>query len=174
MVSNGMRLPLLVLAGIVAPLSCALAEEGNAALTCPMSNGSTVYFVRHYKVPGLLLADNFEFYDNSGKITKDFRGSETDDKYRYWWGMLDFNGKKTQYQYELDRFSLDIVATFQSTFEPEVTRLTGKCSQANFEQIKATIAELKARHEKEAADREQARKRKQELEEQERLSRRKI
>lgn len=173
MVSNSMRLPILALVGIVAPLSCSLAEEGDAALTCAMSNGSTVYFVRHAKPPGLI-ADNFEFYDSSGKITKEFRGSETDDKYRYWWGMLSSVAKKTEYVYEIDRFSLEITATFQSFFEEGVTSLTGRCLPADFKQTQATVAEMKARHSKEAEERTKAFKRKQELEEQERLSRRKI
>lgn len=174
MITSAMRPLVLAIVAIVATAGSALAEEGDAALTCAMSNGSTVYFVRHYKPPGLI-ADNFEFYDSSGKITKEFRGNEADDKYRYWWGMMSsLATKKTEYVYEIDRFTLEITATFQSVFEEGVTRLSGKCLPADFKQTQATVAELKVKHEKEAEERAKAFKRKQELEEQERLSRRKI
>lgn len=169
-----MRSLLFAVAGLVASSIPALAQEGDAALTCPMSDGSTVFFVRHSKTAAAIV-DNFEFYDSQGRISQKFSGRESDDKYRYSWGTLaHFGDRKTEYVYEIDRYTLEIEATFQSVLEDGVKRLTGRCSHADFKKTVATVAELKARHAKEAEEREREYKRKQELETQERLSRRKL
>lgn len=169
-----MRILTFALAALVSSAAFAAPDDEDAALTCAMSDGSTVYFVRHAK-PRAVIANNFEFYDSKGRINERFYGRETDEKYRYSWGMLtSFENRKTEYAYEIDRFSLEIEATFQTALDDSVTRLTGKCSPAEFKQTVATVAKLKAQHQKEREEREEAFKRKQELEQQERLSRRKL
>lgn len=174
MLTSRMRISTFALAAFVSSAAFAAPDEGDIALTCGMSDGTTVYFVRHYKVPGVI-ADNFEFYDSKGRINDRFYGRETDDKYRYLWGMLtSFQNRKTEYVYEIDRFTLEIEASFQTALDDSVKRLTGKCSPADFKQTVATIEKMKAQHQKEREEREEAFKRKQELEQQQRLSRRKL
>lgn len=174
MLTSCMRIPTLALAVFVSSAALAAPEEGDIALACGMSDGTTVYFVRYHKEPGII-ADNFEFYDSKGRINDRFYGRETDEKYRYLWGMLtSFQNRKTEYVYEIDRFTLDIEATFQTALDDSVKRLTGKCSPADLKQTVATIAKMKAQHQKEREEREEAFKRKQKLEQQERLSRRKL